>query len=193
MTTDRESETLGRAGEMPARHPAGAGVERVVVQLGKITSGLVELMILGLVGIFAYEVIVRYLFSAPTGFADQIGATLLAAITFLALTNTYREGAHVSVDLVIANVRPTLRRKLHVVTELVGLVVSILLTWFSLETVIGSFEMNERFTMGFWTVPLFIPQVVMPIGLGLLSLHIGLSLWVHRGAELPPDPRDQGI
>ncbi len=174
---------------MPPRPPAGAGLERVVVQLGKVLNGLVELMVLGLVGIFAYEVIMRYMFSAPTGFADQIGATLLASITFLALTNTYREGAHVNVDLVIANVGPALRRKLHVLTECACLVISILLTWYSLETVIGSFEMHERFTLGFWTVPLFVPQLVMPIGLGLLTLHIGLSLWVHRGAELPSDPQ----
>lgn len=189
MITARESGSVGGAGEKPARPLAGAGLERVVARLGKVLNALVELMVLGLVGIFAYEVIMRYLFSAPTGFADQIGATLLAAITFLALTNTYREGAHVNVDLLIAHVGPALRRKLHVVSELLCLVISVLLTWYTLETVTGTFEMRERFTLGFWTLPLYVPQIVMPIGLGLLSLHIGLSLWVNRGGHLPPDPQ----
>lgn len=164
------------AQRLPAARHAVARLNAVVRALGSLLNFIAEAMVVILVALFAIEVIMRYFFSKPSGLADQVGALLMTGITFLALARTYRAGAHVSIDLLVDRLRPANRRAVFILTELATLAVALFMTWYSAKGVIGSYEEQERLIFGMWTLPLYIPQLVMPIGLGLLSLQIAVSL-----------------
>lgn len=161
---------------------ARAMAARTVHGVGRALCVLAEFLILLLTLLFTYEVVMRYVFTRPSAMADQLGALLMPAIAFLALARTYRDGAHVNVDVLVNRLRPPMRRRVHSLTEFVTLVLTGMLTWYSLRTVIGSYEEEERLMLGITTIPLYIPQIVMPLGLGLLTLQIALSLWLGQPA-----------
>jgi TRAP-type mannitol/chloroaromatic compound transport system, small permease component len=145
-----------------------------------------ELLVLALVLMFAYEVLMRYLFSKPSGMVDQLGGLSMAAISFLALAYTYREGAHINVDLLVTRLQPRARRVQHILTELLSLAVVALLSWYTGKFVYESYLDHERFTLGVWTIPIYPFQLVMPVGLALLAVCIALDLVTSRGHP-PPD------
>jgi TRAP-type transport system small permease protein len=150
--------------------------------LSRVSEALVALLAL----LFAAEVVMRYGFNRPTGFADQVGALMMPAITFLALARTLREGHHVRVDLFIQNLPPRLAVPLARATDAIVLAIAALMTWYTARLTYGSYVDHERLMVGVWDVPLYLPQAVLPLGLALLTLQILLSMASVKPPERAP-------
>lgn len=103
-------------------------------------------------------------------YADFAGF-LLAAATFLALAHTLRRGGHIRVGILTD--RLPLRARW--VCELLALAGSLALaayaTWFAAGLVAESFRFGDR-SRGIVAVPLWIPQLSIVTGLGLLTLAL---------------------
>ena len=80
-------------------------IERITGSIGLIAAWLVVPLVLAT----AYEVLLRYLFDAPTVWAFEIGYMMMGAHFLLGAAYTLREGSHVRVDLIYAAVSPKTR------------------------------------------------------------------------------------
>lgn len=149
---------------------------RLVHVLGSALSVLAEILVALLALLFAFEVTMRYGFGRPTGFADQLGALMMPAITFLALARTYRDGQHVCVDLFVRQLPARAAAVLARFVELLTLGLSALLAWYAARLAWHSLVEGEQLMVGIWSVPLALPQVALPIGLAVLTLQVLVSL-----------------
>jgi TRAP-type C4-dicarboxylate transport system permease small subunit len=115
--------------------------------------------------------------------AGELAGYAMAASIFLSLAYTLRRGGHIRVNLLLAHVRPGLRRPLEYWCLVALAVVGAMFAWFSVKLVVDSYTMGDVST-GMMSVPLWIPQLSMPIGAILLELAaIEELIYVIRGNE----------
>lgn len=120
--------------------------------------------------IVVYEVIMRYLFNAPTTWVGEMSIYLCMGIGFLSLAYGLKSDSHFSITPLIDRFTPKTRMRLKVFTDFVGALYSMIfiykgtaLAWFAYEI--------EDVSSGMMQVPLWIPWSLVPIGGLLLTLQ----------------------
>lgn len=126
------------------------------------------LMLLAL--IITYEVTVRYFFGSPTAWVQEFSVYLWMAIAFLAAAYALRSDSHFSVTILVDRLNAGNRRRLRILTHLVGLGYSVTFVIKGIEMVHFSYEMGDVST-GLIQVPLWMPGSLLPIGAVLLALQ----------------------
>jgi TRAP-type C4-dicarboxylate transport system permease small subunit len=103
---------------------------------------------------------------------DDFAAYALAGAAFLALPYTLKEGAHIRVTFLLGRIRdPRLRLYLEVFCLAAAALVGLYLTWTSVLFVWNSYVLNDMATT-YYATPLWIPRLVMPIGIGVFLIAI---------------------
>lgn len=153
--------------------------ERVFNRLvNTLTSllGNASVVCLAAVGLLVnVAVVMRYVFNAPFHFTEEISGYLVVAIVFLGLADTLRAEKHIRIDVVFVHLPRGIRNTLQIISFVLGLIFAIVFAWFTGHTVLTSYEIGMT-SYGLWQVPLYLPQIFMPIGLALLALQIIISL-----------------
>ena len=117
-------------------------------------------------------------------YADFAGYALAAA-SFLALAHTLRRGAHIRVTLLTARLAPGLRRGVESAALALAAAVSGYATWYVAALIGESWHYGDT-SSGMVAVPLWIPQVPVAAGLGLLTVALAHTLVeVLQGGDLP--------
>ncbi|WP_427030078.1 TRAP transporter small permease [Halomonas sp. H2] len=102
---------------------------------------------------------------------SELASYLLVGATFLGLAYTFVHHAHIRVTLLISRLPSAIRVWFEVFGLLVALTLSLLLGYGLIELVRESLQFNE-ISSGFLSIPLWIPQTVLAIGVGLLCLAL---------------------
>ena len=108
---------------------------------------------------------------------SEMAAYLLVGATFLGLAYTFVHHAHIRVTLLISRRPSAVRVWFEVFGLLSALVISVLLTDGLIGLARESLEYNDV-SSGFLSIPLWIPQVVLAVGVGLLALALLEALWM---------------
>ncbi|MBV6274309.1 TRAP transporter small permease [Alcaligenaceae bacterium CGII-47] len=103
--------------------------------------------------------------------AGELSGYLLAAMSFLALAYTFREGGHIRVNVLIANLAGKRRWVVEVLCLLVAIAITAFFSWSSVILTLESYQFGARST-GLMAIELWIPQLGMAIGSVLLSLTL---------------------
>jgi TRAP-type C4-dicarboxylate transport system permease small subunit len=155
-------------------------------------TGLVAIMMIVVV-----DVVLRYVFSAPLSWSyDVVSMYLVSFSIFLALSDSFRRGIHIKVDL-IQRLRGT---RLLAAAELLGYSASLLMFGLILKLLIS--QGLEAFIAadvvdGAIPWPTWPPFAVAALGTGLLWLRILLSLILRviafvTGAPCDPEAEERG-
>jgi TRAP-type C4-dicarboxylate transport system permease small subunit len=166
-----------------------AGYHSFVSKLVKGSGILGALLFLIVMGITTYEVLMRYIFNAPTTWSLEISVILTLWATFLGVAYTLQQGGHTHVDLVINRFSQRGRRIIKIGIYLFMLLFCIFLTWTSLVPAIEAYFIKEV-TQSYIRTPLFILMIPVPIGGLLLILEIVRQLF-EKDHILPIDPTER--
>jgi TRAP-type C4-dicarboxylate transport system permease small subunit len=105
----------------------------------------------------------------------EIGGFLFVGAAFLALPATLRSAGHVRVTMLTQALPPGAARAVTVVVLVAALGLAVFATWHSGMQVQDSLAFNSV-SFGMVRVPLWIPQGVMTLGLGLFALALADEL-----------------
>lgn len=130
--------------------------------------GAVCLLIVAL--IVTFEVFMRYLFKAPTTWVAEMSVYLCMAIGLLGAAYALKSDSHFTIDIFIDRLRPRNRRRMKILTHLMGLAYAFVFVYKGIEMVKFSYEMEDLST-GMLETPLWIPGLLVPIGGLLLVLQ----------------------
>ena len=144
---------------------------RFVEKFVKGSGILGAFLFLIVMGITTYEVLVRYIFNAPTTWSMEISVILTMWGTFLGVAYTLQQGGHTQIDLVINRFSERSKRILRIFVYLFVMLFSIFLTWASLVPAIEAYLIKEV-TQSYTRTPLFILMISIPIGGILLIIEI---------------------
>ena len=129
---------------------------------------LIAILLLVAVGLNCANIIGRYLLSAPIAWAEEVMLFLLVAVVFLGSSVVSFEGRQIRMDVILHMLPPALRRGFETIADLAVIAVSLALIWFAWPVINMLVEFDQRSQAA--DFPLFIPQGLIPVGLGLTAI-----------------------
>lgn len=126
------------------------------------------------------EVIARSIFNSPTLWAVEVSTYAIIATGFLGSALVLRRGRHLEINLLTARLSMTTQKWAGVITDLCGAVFCFLvcfsgIRFVELSQIMGAVSVSEL------RVPLWIPQLTIPIGFALLGLEFLSRIMVRLG------------
>ena len=159
---------------METRPVSGGTVSRLIVGLANLSMALAALGVLAMCLLVTGAVVVRAVFDLPVVWVPEIVGYLMVALVFLALGETMLAGRHIKIDLVVGRLPRRLRDAVDLVTLTLSVGVAGFFAWHGLSTMLRSLEYGRRDAFGALNLPLWIPQIALPVGLSILTLVVVL-------------------
>ncbi len=125
------------------------------------------------------DVIGRYIFNRPILGTFEIFEIILPAIVLLGLGYTQENRAHVRMEILISRFSLRTQTFLNLITNGCALFISILILWRGWVLTIGYWHMGR--TIPTIEIPMFLPQLLVPLGALLLSLVIIIQMLQNIG------------
>lgn len=129
------------------------------------------------------EVVLRTFFQSTMYFTEEFSGYMVLTILALGVPYAREKNALLTVEFIIDRLSPAVRKKVDFVYGLVSLGFCILLDWYVIELLVKSIERDIHAPTVVRT-PLWMPQLLLPIGITLLCLVTARKLF-------RPDPVDQ--
>jgi TRAP-type C4-dicarboxylate transport system permease small subunit len=145
-------------------------VDRVFKQ---VVESLLASVLLGMVALVFLQVILRDFFHSGISWADVAGRHMVLWIAFLGAMLTTRSRQHLSIDLVSRLVPKRVRNVIRFFLDMVACVVCIFLMRAAITLVVEEHAMGTEIFSG---VPLWIIQLIIPIGFLVMALEYALGV-----------------
>jgi TRAP-type mannitol/chloroaromatic compound transport system permease small subunit len=157
---------LSPLNEETAMSKAAKFIDRINEWVGKWVSYLV----VPLTVIVVYEVIMRYLFDAPTLWAWDVNMYLGGLMTILGAGYAHLHKSHVSVDFLLEKWSPQKRVLLDLILSPLIILPLAILAWYGFEAAWQSVKINEHHS-SLWEPPIYPLRIAIPIGAVLFLLQ----------------------
>jgi TRAP-type C4-dicarboxylate transport system permease small subunit len=145
--------------------------------LDKLSDGaafVAGLAVLAVTLMITFDVLMRYFFNEPQQFADELASFLLILIIFGGLAQTYQRGGHIRVDLLTNQLSPKTGRVLLLCSLFLGIAFLTSISWNTLVSSFVAYRLERTSMVMFY--PLWIPMLLIPIGVALMALVMGARL-----------------
>jgi TRAP-type mannitol/chloroaromatic compound transport system permease small subunit len=162
------------------------GIDRFNDRTGKVISFLV----VGMIGVLVYEVIMRYLFNAPTFWGHETTQHLFGSYAVLVGAYALRHRGHVNVEVFYERLSRRKQAILDLFTWSLFFLFCVILLWKGGEAALDSVMRLDR-TNTPWAPPLYPLKLTIPIGTLMILLQ-GTSFYIRdlymaiKGQELTP-------
>jgi len=144
-----------------------ARIERFVDLVGEWTSWLA----LVIVALMATNVLLRYLFSTGSVWAQELEWHLLAPLILFGSSYALRHGAHVRVDIIYGRFSERSKAIVDLASAILAIAISALFIWFSLHYVQQSYVIDEGSPDPGGLPHRYLLKALIPIGFALLLLQ----------------------
>jgi len=157
---------------------------KFIDKLAKVASAISGGILVAMVGFILFEILLRSAFSASTYVLDEFVGYGVAIMTFLSFSAALRSGTFIRVNLLIESLNGRFRRLLEVVFCAGGAVLFSYISFYLGRVVLRNFDRGTT-SNSIAEVPLWIPQSLMLLGVGLLVLQfVSLTIQYLRGAPI---------
>ncbi|MBD1549124.1 TRAP transporter small permease [Roseibium aggregatum] len=143
--------------------------ERIATPIVWLGGAISALLILAVLCLTTYSVFMRYVLDRPPVWIDDLIGYVLVALVMLGVTEAYRGGNHISIDLLTGRLSRPMRKVQAVWSDLCVIAFSaalIVSTWDAIDFAISF----DSYTSGSIEIASWIPQVPLLIGGILLAL-----------------------
>lgn len=161
---------------------------RLVRRLAAFGIALAAISLLGSLALVVYSVVMRYFLNQPATWVDEMVGYLLVACVMLAAADALLEGEHLAVDLVTERLG-TRGKRLTLLAGLAAVALSALLLVVEGFDMVAFSRMVGLKSNGYLATPMWIPQLLVPIGaaLMLLAALIAFASALRNPKASPPD------
>lgn len=174
-----ESRSLSGKGTDRARpHGGSERALRVFDRIVDTGAVLAAVILIAVMLATTVKVVFRYGLHEGLIGVDQISGTMLLYITFLGAAWVLRREEHVSIDLLVNVLGPRARRRMEVVSSVLGALICLTLALFGTLEVITSLQKGIRIPAEI-EIPRAINLVVIPLGCLCLGLQFMRRAWLH--------------
>jgi TRAP-type C4-dicarboxylate transport system permease small subunit len=170
------------------------GVLRVIDHLSQFVGLAAAQLYLLCALITTYEVVMRYVFRAPTQWAFEVVMVLCASAWMLSVGYVTRHRRHIAITVLYVMAPPHVRRALDLFINLVGLAAVLILLYAAWEPAVRAVSTIQRTGSAFNSPEPTILKTMLVIGAGLYALQLIANLVKHFRHEDEETPRlgDEG-
>lgn len=126
---------------------------------------------LGIVGVMATNVLLRYAFSTGSVAMQELEWHLMAPIAILSMAYAIRHDGHVRVDIIYNRFPPGMQHAIEVISFLLVAAVSLLIVWLSIPYVMQSYNIGEGSPDPGGLPYRWVLKACIPLGFALLVLQ----------------------
>ena len=126
----------------------------------------------------SYDVFMRYFFSAPTVWVQEMSIYLCIAIGYLACGYALKNDSHFSITLLVDRMTAKNRCRMKIFTHFAGMAYSAVFIIKGYENAKFAYDIGDT-SSGLMATPLWIPWMLVPIGGLLLGLQF-FNKWVEE-------------
>jgi TRAP-type C4-dicarboxylate transport system permease small subunit len=163
----------------------------MIDRLNRLLGERLCYLYLAAVAITAYEVVMRYLFNAPTTWAFELTILLCAICYLLSGGFVTVQRKHIAITALYDVLPARVRWWLDLVAMLTGILAMALLVWSAWRPAVQALRIVER-TGSAWDSPS--PAIIKPliaVGAGLIVLQLLVQLYQHLLGRTPPQPANE--
>jgi len=150
-----------------AERGLAARIERFVDRVGRVTSWLALVIVL----LMSVNVVLRYLFSVGSVWAQELEWHLLVPLILFGVSYAMRHGEHVRVDIVYGRFSPRRQHLVDLVSALLAIGIAALFIWLSLHYVQQAYEIDEGSPDPGGLPHRFLLKSLLPLGFAVLLLQ----------------------
>lgn len=166
------------------------GLVRVIDRLSRFFGATAAVLVITLVVLMLYDVVLRYVFNAPTSWGNDLNTFLMGGSFVLSIAYALSTDAHVRVDLLYnERTRPRLAYVDLIGLSLIVLPAVALISWGLLGHLEDGIRTGERTGSGGWNPVVWPFRAVMLIGFLMFTIQIVAEI-VKRIAALAGRPFD---
>lgn len=162
--------------------------DRAVVAIMQALRILAGLVILAMMLTTAYDVVMRYVFSAPTEWALTLNAAAVVASTFLAVPHLAAVRGHINMDLLYHHLGPNGKMVADIVTGLATLTFGACITWLAYRAALSAY-VNGLLSAGNFPIPQWTLYALIYVGGLGLTLVVLLAPWRRADGNEPTAPK----
>lgn len=162
----------GKERELPKFFSLYSKVPRGFFALGNVSIGLM------LVIVFV-DVFLRYVFSKPLHWSDEVTAVMLVFVTFSAAAEVSRGNHHIACDILYCRFSERVRRRMDTFIDLCIVGFTVLIGWQGFKAFMMAYKMNLRIP-SIIGVPFYLLYSFIFVGFVLLGLQSLVKL-IERG------------
>ena len=144
-----------------------ARIDRLVEVIGEWTSWLT----LAIVVLMAVNVLLRYLFSTGSVWAQELEWHLLVPLILFGMSYALRHGEHVRVDILYGRFSDRAKVQVDLLSAVLGIAISIAIIWLSLNYVEQAYVIDEGSPDPGGLPHRYLIKALIPIGFALLLLQ----------------------
>ncbi len=163
--------------------------KRVFAHLIRLQRGLCELLVVVMVVLVSSEVVCRSVFGFSLQITHEVAGYLLVSVTFLSIGVSLHDRALFRVEFLFSRVPRRAQHGFQLLFTTLALVFSVILDHQLIRLVASSYARGVREATILGT-PLYLPQLVMPIGVSLMIVVLFVDFWADMRALFSIRPRD---
>jgi TRAP-type mannitol/chloroaromatic compound transport system permease small subunit len=152
-----------------------AGIERIIDLTGRATSWLALVIVV----LMAVNVVLRYLFSYGSVWAQELEWHLLAPLILFGMSYALLHGEHVRVDVLYSNFSERKKLLVDLLSAVLCIVISGIIIWLSINYVQQAYVIGEKSADPGGLTHRWILKALIPLGFAFLILQ---SVAVAMGA-----------
>ena len=146
--------------------------DRAVGKLERLLIIGASLCLLSMMLVVAVDVGMRYIFHAPLSWSyDLVANFLMVGAALLAVSETFRRGGHVAVNLFRARMRRKVRRWVDAASALMIIPVLLAMVVTGWQSTVRAVVRDETIP-GVVAWPMWASYILVPLGIGLLLLRM---------------------
>ena len=132
---------------------------------------LSSILLVSLVLLILTEIFIRYFFNTSTLIADEYSGYLFLASVFLGLSYTFKENAHIRINILTSRMSEKSNKFIDIFAGSITIFVLLFALYRTILFTFDSYEM-EMLSESVSQTPLYLTQLVMPLGLSLFILSV---------------------
>jgi C4-dicarboxylate transporter DctQ subunit len=172
--------TEDRGGSAPATLSRWPFIDRMSDILGQVAAW----MFFAVGGMITYEVVARYVFLAPTIWAEEMSRFFQIWATYLAAAYVLRHRQLIVIEILTPRLDERLRRLAQAAALIIMILFCAVAVFYGTQSMMESITV-KRASSTMLSVPLWMTEIAIPLGFGTLMLQalaeLG-ALWQRRSA-----------
>ena len=138
---------------------------------------------LSIVGLILVEIVLRTLFHTSTLISDEFSGYMMVATIMMGVSYTFAQGSHIRITIITERLHGRAAQGLDLIVTLAALALCSYALYHSLWMVQDTFS-YRILADSLSETPLYIPQVMIPVGFLLLELQL-VAHFLRRLLSLP--------
>lgn len=137
----------------------------------QIAGRVAALFMIAIVVLINVEIILRTVFNTSTFIADEFSGYFLVAVVLMGLAYALLHDVHIRVEVIRSRLDRRTRSIIDALCALAGSLLTLFVAYHALRMVIDAYQLGMT-ADSISETPLFIPQVLIPVGLLLFALQL---------------------